>query len=342
MTFCTACTPDLAIPEQGYLLLLHSRHDTLPLLEPFYTKDKVYAVPYRNPDELSDRLTQINSETETANIKAALAANPKEAKTFSPFGYIYERVVQRDLVDLIMKGDFSSFFQPIVHLESGSLYGYESLLRSFDPPVSPFHLFGTAIKTGLQSILDRRARELAIMSRSDSIKPGIKSFINFIPSSIYNPEHCLQHTFKMVKQYGVRPDDLIFEVVETEKIKDINHLKNILDTYRAHGMKVALDDLGSGYSTYEVLEKLKPDYVKIDRQYISDCYKDPEKQTFLNKVQGLARELSITVLAEGIESEEEFSYLQSIDIHLGQGYFIGKPAKSPASQESLFSQIPVH
>ncbi|WP_338781411.1 EAL domain-containing protein [Metabacillus sp. FJAT-52054] len=338
MNYCTSCTPAPPFPDNGFLIL-HNLEENVTARKFLENADGSLSIPYSNGKELASLLQDLHEQTNTSLIKGALSRNPEQPLAYSPFSYIYERVIYKDLVSLINKGEFLSFFQPIVNLESGQIFGYESLLRSFNPPVSPFKLFDTAIKTGMQSILDRRARELAIIARSNQVKHGIKSFINFIPSSIYNPEHCLQHTFKMVKQYGVSPDDLIFEVVETEKINDMEHLKSILDTYRANGMKVALDDMGSGYSTYEVLENLKPDFVKIDRHYITDCHQDSEKQTFLKNVQALADDLSITVLAEGIETEDEYTFLQSIGITLGQGYLIGKPEASPAGQEKLFADM---
>ncbi|AZB42576.1 EAL domain-containing protein [Bacillus sp. FJAT-42376] len=338
MISCTACTPAPPIHEEGFLLLRTSNKSLYTSGLPF-TDEGTCTISYHSSLELEMKVKEVQAACDTRQLNAAISKDSESPLSYSPFSYIYERVVYKDIVNLITKGDFLSFFQPIVHLRSGQIFGYESLLRSIHPPVSPYQLFDTAIKTGMQSILDRRARELAIIARSNQIQKGIKSFINFIPSSIYNPEHCLQHTFKMVKQYGVRPEDLIFEVVETEKINDMDHLKNILDTYRANGMKVALDDMGSGYSTYEVLENLKPDFVKIDRHYITDCYKEPEKQSFLKNVQALSRDLSITVLAEGIETEEEYGFLDSIGISLGQGYFIGKPSERPASQEKLFSGL---
>ncbi|MBS2968603.1 EAL domain-containing protein [Metabacillus sp. KIGAM252] len=338
MNFCTSCTPAPPFPDKGFLLLHNLERNFKPSKFTEYA-DGSLSIPYSNVKELASLLQDLHEQTNTSLLKGALSKDPEQPLAYSPFSYIYERVIYKDLVSIINKGDFLSFFQPIVNLESGKIFGYESLLRSFDPPVSPFKLFDTAIKTGMQSILDRRARELAIIARSNKIQRGVKSFINFIPSSIYNPEHCLQHTFKMVKQYGVSPDDLIFEVVETEKISDMEHLKSILETYRANGMKVALDDMGSGYSTYEVLENLKPDFVKIDREYITDCHKNYGKQTFLKNVQALANDLSITVLAEGIETEDEYTFLQSIGIPLGQGYLIGKPEETPAAQEKLFAGV---
>jgi EAL domain-containing protein (putative c-di-GMP-specific phosphodiesterase class I) len=91
--------------------------------------------------------------------------------------------------------------------------------------LSPGKLFEVATKTGLHSLLDQRAREVAVKARVGKVPAGTKSFINFLPSTIYNPDFCLQHTFKIVEKYQINPEDLVFEVVETEKIVNIGHLK---------------------------------------------------------------------------------------------------------------------
>lgn len=117
--------------------------------------------------------------------------------------------------------------------------------------------------------------------------------------------------------------------METEEITDIDHLKNIFKTYKASGMKVALDDVGSGFATLGILSKLEPDYVKIDRNYISYCDQNTANQQFLKQAVHISKEMGINVLGEGVERKEELEYCESIGMDFAQGYFIGKPAKEP-------------
>ena len=165
----------------------------------------------------------------------------------------------------------------------------------------------------------------------------LKVLYNFLPSTIYNPDFCLQHTFKIVEKYKINPADLVFEVVETEKILDVDHLKKVLNQYKKEGMKVALDDVGSGFSTVDMLELLKPDYVKIDRSYISFCDQDENKQLFLKETNDRAKSLGIQTLAEGIERVEEFELCRSLGFDLAQGYLIGKPSLNPVVQSDWYS-----
>lgn len=95
-----------------------------------------------------------------------------------------------------------------------------------------------------------------------------KVFINFIPTSIYSPQFCLKSTIQLAHELHIDPAQLVFEVVETEKVDDIEHLKTILAYYRDRGFEYALDDVGEGYSTLEMLAELKPKYMKLDMKYV--------------------------------------------------------------------------
>ncbi|WP_404349854.1 EAL domain-containing protein [Sutcliffiella horikoshii] len=256
-------------------------------------------------------------------------------KTSSQLGFyepnqLLDLVKNHDLLELISSNSFTTHFQPIIDLQKNNeIFAYECLLRPHwkGQSVPPFKLFEFARETNLHNYLDQKARESSIVSGSRQHVPShVKLFINFLPSSIYNPEYCLQHTFKIVRENDILPDQLVFEVVESEKIHDIDHLESIFKTYKKSGMQVALDDVGAGYSTLEVLEKLQPDFVKIDRDYISHCDTTLEKQLFLKSVINVATKLNIKVLAEGIERIEELQFCRDIGIHYGQGYFIGKPS----------------
>ena len=123
-----------------------------------------------------------------------------------------------------------------------------------------------------------------------------KAFINFIPTSIYSPEFCLRSTIELAQQTGVDPNQWVFEVVESEKVDDLEHLKRILGYYKSRGFQYALDDVGEGYSTAEVLDELKPHFMKLDMQYVFGVAQDAEKQlvakSFLDKAQRLSQGFS--------------------------------------------------
>lgn len=272
-------------------------------------------------EEMANEIIQLNQHIECGISSKNNYAQYMKADLFK------KRLENRETVEFIQEGKLISHLQPIVDISSGELYAYESLLRSdsSEKKISPYELFKVANEAEMHSLLDQRAREEAIRARKNHIPSGIKSFINFLPSTIYNPEYCLQHTFHVVNKYQVDPADLVFEVVETEKIQDIDHLKKVFKTYKREGMKVALDDVGAGFSTIEMLKLLEPNYVKIDRSFVDRCDEDMKKQKFLADVNRISKELGITVLAEGLERVEELKVCKEIGIDLCQGYLIGKP-----------------
>lgn len=321
---CIHCGLPFDLYEQGYFFVqIEKEHREFTR-----ANDNWIIKEYKSVMELESLLIEAMDRFQNNGIQAGIAETADSPVLTFNISTLISRVQKRETVKLINHGRLVSFLQPIINLKNdGQIYGYESLLRTEAPVlITPGELFGTANETGLLSLLDKRAREAAIKAKKEKIPPGIKSFINFLPSTIYNPAYCLQHTFSLVEKYQIDPDDLVFEVVESEKIEDIQHLRKVLSTYKKQGMKVALDDVGTGFSTLEVLELLNPDYVKIDRQYINYCDQDAYNQEFLGRVIELAKKLEITVLAEGIERQEELDYCRKNGIDLAQGFYIGKPS----------------
>ncbi|MBM7647335.1 EAL domain-containing protein (putative c-di-GMP-specific phosphodiesterase class I) [Bacillus ectoiniformans] len=330
MTGCIHCGIHIPLYNKGYLYVKSDKElNPFDQMEIPYQRG-YYQLSYTSSEALAERMESWTARSDFSAILAGLSqtSDQPHPDRLIPFGELLNRLKNKKVIDFIQTGNMVAHLQPIINLQNMQLYGYESLLRSGskDENYSPMEIFRTANETGLHSLLDQRAREAAIKTRKEKVPADLKSFINFLPSTIYNPEFCLKHTFKIVDAYGVDPANLVFEVVETENIVDVPHLKNVLDTYKREGMKVALDDVGSGFATVEMLKKLQPDYVKVDRSYISFCDQDEQKQQFLHEVLSISNGLGITMLAEGMERQEEMQYCQSIGIPLAQGYYIGKPS----------------
>ncbi|WP_044337628.1 EAL domain-containing protein [Rossellomorea aquimaris] len=326
---CANCAVTMKYHDTGYFFLHNNQNHSVPVMG-YSTRleDGTYVFLYENLKDLYEKLMRVEELMEKDGWKCSINCI-NQPGPFMTVGRFMLLMKHKEMVEMIQDGHFTSHLQPIVDLSDYSLFGYESLLRAGDQSkkINPGQLFEVAANTGFHSMLDQKARKSAIECRVGQVTPGIKSFINFLPSTIYNPEFCLRHTFQIVNELGLNPEDLVFEVVETEKIVDVEHLKSVLDVYKREGMKVALDDVGSGFATVEMLTLLNPDYVKIDRSFINHCDSDAENQEFLRKVMKIAGELDIHVLAEGIERKEELLFCKEIGVHYAQGYFIGKPAR---------------
>lgn len=261
--------------------------------------------------------------------------NPEDAmflinqETWQPLSEM-EHVFNMSWIDDVIKNErLSCHYQPIVDA-NGKVFAYEMLSRFQNEDGStiyPNEIFPAAKARGRLYALDRVCRMTAV--KHAAVLKGEKAFINFIPTSIYSPEFCLRSTTELANEMGVDPKTLVFEVVESEHVEDMDHLKKILAYYKARGFQYALDDVGEGYSTVEVLAELKPKYMKLDMKYVQGVARDAEKQavamSFLNK----AIEIESVPLAEGIEVEEDFRWLKDKGYELFQGYYFGKPAAEP-------------
>jgi EAL domain-containing protein (putative c-di-GMP-specific phosphodiesterase class I) len=223
-------------------------------------------------------------------------------------------------------------FQPIVSAaDPDEVFAHECLLRRLDVVgalVSPGTMFEAARSSGLLFNLDRAARVKAV---EEAAGLGLESnvFINFDPASNYDPTHCLRSTMDAIGNSDLSPDRVVFEVTDSEQVKDYRHLRNILDFYRKSGMKVALDDLGAGHGSLNLLAALRPDFVKLNMGLLWDVDREPYRAAVASKILALAKDLGVSVIAEGAETEEQWRWLASRGADYAQGYFFAKPAFPP-------------
>lgn len=239
------------------------------------------------------------------------------------------------LRDLLAGQRVTSHFQPIVDAADTSvIFGHEALLRGFEEdetPVPPARIFAAARETDLLFQVDLAARQSAIRQ---AIRHGLRTriFINFTPASIYDPNYCLRSTVSAVIDSGLPPYLIVFEVIESERVDDVSHLEGILAVYRRAGFRVALDDLGAGYSSLTLMSRIRPDFVKLDRELIRQVDRDAYKAVIAGKLLELARQLKIRVIAEGVETPGELAWLRAHGADYVQGFLIAPPAAAPLQE----------
>jgi len=137
---------------------------------------------------------------------------------------------------------------------------------------------------------------------------------------------------------GIPASRFVFEVIESHQIKDPEQLLRILDIYRKRGFGVALDDLGAGYNSLNLLAQIKPDYIKLDMYLIHRVDQDPYKARVAAKLLEMANELEVGTVVEGVEHEAEWRWANDHGAHFAQGYLFAPPAASPP--ESQFTPQP--
>jgi EAL domain-containing protein (putative c-di-GMP-specific phosphodiesterase class I) len=252
-----------------------------------------------------------------------------KAAEWLPLSELLGEVGGRCVAEYILHRTFTTYLQPVVQ-PSGQVMGYEFLLRPLpeQAPFRPKELFETAKRVGHHSFLDQAARHSAIRMGACHLKNGVKRFINFLPSSLHHPATCLQGTFDMIKDCGTDPEDYVFEVMESEALDD-PALRDVFDTYRREGIHLALDDVGKGFTTLDAVDELQPDYVKMDRRWVSHCHTDSGKQRYIDKLLDRVSRFHGVLIAEGVERLEEWDYLRKAGIPLFQGYLFGKASPVP-------------
>lgn len=240
------------------------------------------------------------------------------------------------LAPLLREGRIETWFQPVFWAGTLEPWGYECLMRGRTPEgelIGAPTLLEWARQEHLAFMLDRTTREAHLRAAGAAKVPaGVHFLVNFLPTAIYRPEFCLATTVRAAQESGLDPDRVVFEVVETERLTDRTHLKSILAFYREKGFKVALDDVGSGWSGLSLLGDLDPDLIKIDRDLVARSTKSAFHREICAALVRLGQQAGELVLAEGVETEEEWRTLEALGVNLFQGYLFGRPAPEPATK----------
>ena len=234
------------------------------------------------------------------------------------------------LDSVIRQQEITVHFQPIVHLQTRQIYGYEGLVRGPVNTVlhSPTRLFEAATWAGRLAELDLLCRRVVIHRFAQLNLPG-RLFINVDPYSLMHEHFREGLTLEFVEQARLNPSQLIIELTETHPVEDVRLMQQAMIHYREMGFRVALDDLGAGYSGLKLWSEIRPDIVKIDRHFIHGVDQDRTKQQFVSTILKTATALGCRVITEGVETEGEYATLRKIGVEMLQGYYFGRPIPVP-------------
>lgn len=235
------------------------------------------------------------------------------------------------LQELLVSRDLQAWFQPVLDLHSGAIMGYEGLIRG--PADSPLHtparLFGEAERLGLVAEAEAATRLVVIRQFAELSLPG-RLYLNVSPASLTHPDLRSGKTAQMLESVGLVPQQVVIELTENTPFFDIDGIMEALLHFRETGFSIAIDDLGAGFSSLRLWSELLPEYVKIDMHFVQGVHRDPVKYNFLRSIQELAARCGTSIIAEGIEDEEELVTVRKLGIPYGQGYLIARPAAAPA------------
>jgi EAL domain-containing protein (putative c-di-GMP-specific phosphodiesterase class I) len=217
---------------------------------------------------------------------------------------------------------FTFAFQPIVDSNTHSVYAYEALVRGAG---------GESAWSVLSKVNEKNRYSFDQVCRVKAVKLAAKLnmqamlSINFMPNAVYKAEYCIRTTLAAADTYGFDINKIIFELIEDEALHSLDHLLEIIKAYQKMGFQTALDDFGAGYSRYDLLIASPTDILKLDMALIRDIHKYPNKQAVVAGIMTMMDQLGGRVLAEGVETEEEYFWLRSQGISLYQGYLFAKP-----------------
>ncbi|MEW6562635.1 MAG: GGDEF domain-containing protein [Pseudomonadota bacterium] len=231
---------------------------------------------------------------------------------------------------LIEQRNLSALFQPILHMGKGEFYGYEGLIRgpANSPLHSPVNLFGAARQQGRSLEIEMLCRQVVLERFAEQQLPG-KLFLNISPDTLLHPSFKNGQTLDYIRKLGLKPEQVVIEITENQPTFDFEAMRKALMHYRQMGFKIAMDDLGEGFSSLRMWSELRPEFVKIDMHFVQGVNADSLKHQFLKSIQQIAESCGTRVIAEGIETEEELMTVRDIGIALGQGYFIFRPCPVP-------------
>lgn len=236
----------------------------------------------------------------------------------------YEPLTCRQCVNTRPLGfEFSFAFQPIVRASTRSIVAYEALARGTEG--QPFPEVWKHVTEENLYRFDQACRVKAIKLATElGLDVGLN--INFTPNAVYRPELCIRTTLQAAKEYDFPIERIHFEVTEGEDVEDKAHLVSIIRTYQDLGFSTFIDDFGAGFSGLNLLAEFQPDCIKLDRGLISEIQQHVPRQAIVEGILYTCRKLNIDVLAEGVETAEEYRWLASAGVDLFQGYHFARPA----------------
>ena len=240
-----------------------------------------------------------------------------------------ESPIGSELLDILQCRKLQTVFQPIINLEERKVCAVEALIRGpFESALHrPLNLFRVAEEFDVLYELDNFARLNSLQSFTSQVKDesDLHLFLNISVNAVMNENHQKGITLDALEKLGVSPERLVIEITELQPIEDHDLFMNAIEYYRSIGFKVALDDLGSGYNGLKIWSEMHPDFVKIDRHFVSDIHLHADKKAFLKSMLSLANSMGTLVIAEGVETEQELNVLIDLGINYVQGYLFKKP-----------------
>lgn len=256
----------------------------------------------------------------------------------------YERVrLETQLREAVENEEFEVYFQPQVDINSSFILGMEALVRWNHPLmglVPPDKFIALAEDTGLIVDIDRKVMQDAMLQFQEWIEQGFQVGVLSVNLSMIqlNRKDFMQFVKNSIKTAKISPKNLMFEVTETQVMKNPKQAIIILQQLQDIGIRLAIDDFGTGHSSLSYIKKLPIDKLKIDQSFVRDILIDKDDRELTRAIISIAKSLQLEVIAEGVETEEQAHFLVENGCFEAQGYLYYKPLNVEHITEILVSK----
>lgn len=251
--------------------------------------------------------------------------------------------LEKDLNKAVLNNSFIVYFQPQYHSDSKRLRGMEALVRWKDEDkgiIPPSVFIPLAEKTGSIIPIGKFVLEESIKQYAKWKNEYNADFVISINISAlqYKKDDFVKSVIEVIEKYKVAPKNVELEITESILIDDFEAVTNKLNELRKYGIKISLDDFGTGYSSLSYLKKFPIDTLKIDKSFIDTLLVDNPTRIITESILDMSHHMGFESIAEGVESEEQYNYLNDVGCDVIQGYYFGKP--HPAEElESILGEI---
>lgn len=279
----------------------------------------------------TQNLTELRRYADLALMKAKTAGKSRVRK-FHPSDHSADvriRTLEAGLKNAIQHDTLSAVYQPIFAAGDGTIRGVEVLARWDHPElgkISPDEFIPVARRLGLLAQLDEVVLRHACEELAGLLDEGAIDYfsVNTCPSDIASRGYA-ENFLKILCQFGIEPGSVVIEIIETAIMDKSATARSNLNRLSGSGIKIALDDFGSGYANYRTLLDLPINVLKVDRSLISTINEKPHLVEFLTSIVNMARALGASTICEGIETKNEKRLAQSLGFDSLQGFLVGKP-----------------
>ncbi|MDX1630911.1 MAG: EAL domain-containing protein [Thermoanaerobaculia bacterium] len=232
-----------------------------------------------------------------------------------------------ELRRILSNRDILIRYQPIVRLTDDSIFGFEALSCGprGDLFADPEMLFSFAEKTDQIIELERMCR-LESVRGATQLPRSSKLFLNCSAHGIEDLEGVSDTLTREIEEAGLAVDDLVLEITERVAVPAWREFRKRLDRLRDRGFRIAIDDMGAGYSSLHSVAEIEPDFMKFDIALVRDIHRSAIKRGLLEGLRLVAEKVGARVIAEGVEQEEELETLQEMGVSYGQGYLFSPPS----------------